>query len=631
MSLVLDAGVAMLQVYNQILSPRCITGDKGPAMLNMFHDSRARLEAAFQARPHLAILAPAILIGILGGYGAVLFRSAIKGFQWLFYGNTADFLTFVHDLPTWFVLCMPALGGLVVGVLVRYGAPEAKGHGVPEVMEAVLLKGGRIRKRVALVKILASAICIGSGGSVGREGPIVQIGSSLGSTLGALLRVPPFQQKTLVGCGAAAGIAATFNAPIAGALFALEILLGDFGLASFSPVVLSSVTATVISRHYFGDFPSFVIPAYTITSLWEYAIYPFLGIATGIVAVVFVTTLYKSEDLFDSLRIPHILKPALGGLLMGGILLAFPQVFGVGYGAITLALMDRMAAWLVFALALVKILATSVTIGSGGSGGVFAPSLFVGAMTGGFFGWAAHALFPGLTSAPGTYALVAMGALVAGSTHAPITAILIIFEMTNDYKIILPLMISCIISTAVASTLKTGNIYTLKLLRRGVDLQRDVTQSLLRSLLTREYMSGQVEVIPENMPFAQIIETFRGRNAPYLHMLNDRGELTGIISFRDIRPFLGQGVQTENLSAKDVASTRLAALTPEDSLFTALEIMSNGRYSQLPVLDPASGKLIGTLRQKDLLAAYDKEVLRHGMPGGPGTGRTRSPGQPPRS
>jgi CIC family chloride channel protein len=225
-----------------------------------------------------------------------------------------------------------------------------------------------------------------------------------------------------------------------------------------------------------------------------------------------------------------------------------------------------------------------------------------------------HALFPGVTSGPGAYALVAMGALVAGTTHAPITAILIIFEMTNDYKIILPLMTSCIISTVVASTLKTGNIYTLKLLRRGVDLQRDVTQSLLRSLPIRDYMGERLDTISEDMPLKEIIETFRDQNASYLHVLNDKEELTGIISFRDIRPFLGKDAETECISARDVSTTKLAVLMPGDSVFTAMQIMSDGPYSQLPVLDPDTRKLIGTLREKDVLAAYDREVFHHGAP-----------------
>jgi len=233
-------------------------------------------------------------------------------------------------------------------------------------------------------------------------------------------------------------------------------------------------------------------------------------------------------------------------------------------------------------------------------------------MVGGGFGWIAHTLFPGVTSGPGAYALVAMGALVAGSTHAPITAILIIFEMTNDYRIILPLMMSCIISTVVASTLKRGNIYTLKLLRRGVDLQRDVTQALLRSLPIRDYMCERVESIPEDMPLPRIIETFRTHNASYLHVLDASNKLTGIISFRDIRPHLGRGAQEKTLLARDVATRRLAVLMPGDSVFAAMQVMSGGPYSQLPVLDPDSGRVVGTLRQQDVLAAYDREVFHHG-------------------
>lgn len=564
----------------------------------------------FRAHQHLTLLLVAIVVGVLGGYGAVLFRFVIKMAQGAFYGQTEDILDFVGLLPRWMFVAMPALGGLIVGLLVHYGAPEAKGHGVPEVMEAVLLQGGRIRKRVAVVKILASAICIGSGGSVGREGPIVQIGAGVGSTVSQLLRASPVQQKTLVGCGAAAGIAATFNAPIAGVLFALEVLLGDFGLTAFSPVVLSSVTATVISRHYFGDFPAFVIPAYHVASFWEYLLYPLLGLLCGLVAVLFVSTLYKAEDLFDALRFPPVLKPVLGGLFLGCLLLALPQVFGVGYGAINLALVDRLAAPLLLALVLGKIAATSVTIASGGSGGVFAPSLFIGAMTGGAFGWAAHALLPGITANSGAYALVAMGALVAGSTHAPITAILIIFEMTNDYRIILPLMISCILSTVVAVTLKKGNIYTLKLLRRGVNLQLNSNLSLLRSLAVREHMDTRVESVRGDAPLTEILRIISGHDASYLHVVDDAGRLRGIISFRDIRRELGDTPdEAARVTAGNLATTRLTVIHPADSLLTAMQLMSAHGFSQLPVVDPESGAVVGTLRQKDVLAVYGRTAF----------------------
>jgi CIC family chloride channel protein len=561
---------------------------------------------------HISSLLMAIAIGILSGYGAVLFRFVIQGAQYAFYQNTADILTFVSTVPVYRLIGLPAIGGLVVGLLVRFGAREAKGHGVPEVMEAVSLRGGRIRKRVAVVKIIASAVCIGSGGSVGREGPIVQIGSSIGSSIAQIFKTTGPQHRTMVGCGAAAGIAATFNAPIAGVLFALEVLLGDFGLAAFSPVVLSSVMATTISRHYFGDFPAFVIPSYELASLWEFAIYPFLGLLAGLLAILFIVVLYKSEDLFDAIKIPEWIKPALGGMLLGLVLLKWPQVFGVGYGAINQSLLNEMSGLLLFTLIFVKIGATSLTIGSGGSGGIFAPSLFIGAMAGGFFGWVVNILFPGITASPAAYALVGMGALVAGTTHAPITAILIIFEMTGNYKIILPMMITCILSTLVAISLKNGSMYTVKLLRRGVDISGGLEQNILRALKVRQIMKEDVATVPEGMALINLINTFKVKDIAYLHVVNENHELTGIISFRDIRPLLGEEEARYLIIAKDVAATDLATVSPEDNIQHALHIMSKRGISQLPVVAGDNGKkVIATLREKDVITAYDNAIIRH--------------------
>lgn len=566
-------------------------------------------------RPHvderIFTLVIAAFIGILSGYGAVLFRLMIKLGQYAFYRNTHDILTFAYSLPVYYLVGLPSLGGLLVGLIVRFGASEARGHGVPEVMEAVALRDGRIRKRVAAVKILASAVCIGSGGSVGREGPIVQIGSSLASTISQVFKVSRVRQKTMVGCGAAAGIAATFNAPIAGVLFALEILLGDFGLASFSPVVLASVTATTISRHYFGDFPAFVIPTYQLKSLWEFALYPFLGLLAGVVGVIFITTLYKTEDLFDAVKMPQWLKPALGGFFLGLILLKWPHVFGVGYGAINEALLNDLPGLFLLSLVFVKIAATSITLGSGGSGGIFAPSLFIGAMAGGFFGWAVNLLFPGVTASPGAYALVGMGAVVAGTTHAPITAILIIFEMSGNYKIILPMMITSILSAIVAVSLKKGSIYTIKLLRRGVDVSGGMEQNILKTLRVREFMTDDVATVPESMTLVNLINTFKTQNASYLHVVNENNDLTGIISFRDIRALLEEQDLHHLVVARDVATTNVETVRPSDSMLVALEIMGEKGISQLPVVGGEDGKeVIGTLRHKDVIAAYDKAVIR---------------------
>ena len=567
-----------------------------------------------QYRPdqHITSLLIAIVIGILSGYGAVLFRFVIKGAQYLFYRNSEDILTFAASIPPYVMIGMPALGGLIVGILVHFGAREAKGHGVPEVMEAVSLRGGHIRKRVAFVKIMASAICIGSGGSVGREGPIVQIGSSIGSSVSQIFNLSSQQRKTMVGCGAAAGIAATFNAPIAGVLFALEVLLGDFGIAAFSPVVLSSVMATTISRHYFGDFPAFVIPSYELVSLWELIIYPFLGLLTGVLGILFITVLYKTEDLVDLVKIPEWVKPAVGGLIIGVILLKWPQVFGVGYGAMNMALLNEMTGLLMLTLIFVKMAATSITLGTGGSGGIFAPSLFMGGMVGGFFGWVVNLFFPEITAPPAAYALVGMGAFVAGVTHAPITAILIIFEMTGNYKIILPMMITAILSTIMASSLKNGSIYTIKLLRRGVDISKGLEQNILKNMKVRQIMEKNVVTVPEGMPLVSLISTFKVKNVSYLHMVNKENDLTGIISFRDIRPLLEEEQVNYLIIAKDVATTDLVIVGQDDNIQVAMGLMGKRGISQLPVTGGENGrKILGTLREKDVIAAYDNAVIRH--------------------
>jgi CIC family chloride channel protein len=561
---------------------------------------------------HISGLLIAIVIGILSGYGAVLFRFVIKGAQYLFYQNSDDILTFAASVPAYVMIGMPALGGLIVGILVHFGAREAKGHGVPEVMEAVSLRGGHIRKRVAFVKIIASAICIGSGGSVGREGPIVQIGSSIGSSVSQIFKLTSQQRKTMVGCGAAAGIAATFNAPIAGVLFALEVLLGDFGIAAFSPVVLSSVMATTISRHYFGDFPAFVIPSYELVSLWELIIYPFLGLLTGVLGILFITVLYKSEDLFDLVKIPEWIKPAIGGLIIGAIFLKWPEVFGVGYGAMNMALLNEMTGLLMLTLIFVKMGATSITLGTGGSGGIFAPSLFMGGMVGGFFGWVVNLFFPEITAPPAAYALVGMGAFVAGVTHAPITAILIIFEMTGNYKIILPMMITAILSTIVASSLKSGSIYTIKLLRRGVNISKGLEQNILKSMKVRQIMEKNVVTVPEGMPLVSLISTFKVKNVSYLHMVNKENDLTGIISFRDIRPLLEEEQVNFLIIAKDVATTDLVIVGQDDNIQVAMSLMGKRGIAQLPVTGGSNGrKILGTLREKDVIAAYDNAVIRH--------------------
>ncbi|MDH3802771.1 MAG: chloride channel protein, partial [Deltaproteobacteria bacterium] len=362
--------------------------------------------------------------------------------------------------------------------------------------------------------------------------------------------------------------------------------------------------------YYLGDFPAFIIPTYKLVSLWEFLFYPLLGVAAGFVALLFIFSLYKCEDLFEALRIPEYLKPALGGLMLGCLLWKWPYVFGVGYGSINLSLKNQLPALLLFTLVFIKILATSVTIGSGGSGGIFAPSLFIGAMTGGFFGWGVHELFPLLTANSGAYALVAMGAVVAGTTHAPITAIIIIFELTATYKIILPLMISCILSTIITTSLKRGSIYTIKLFRRGIEISHGWEQNILQAIKVRDIMNDQVVTVPESMQLVDVINCLKTQDVSYLHVVSESHELIGIISFRDIRPVLQEASLKQLVIARDVATTDVTTIRPSDNIQLALQEMGSRGISQLPVVaDDDSRKVIGTLSKKDVLAAYDKAVF----------------------
>jgi CIC family chloride channel protein len=578
-----------------------------------FFEKLANLKR-IQINEHTIMVVMAVVVGVAGGFGAVGFRYLIGLFQTLGYGGKNDLLELVVNLPWHYRVAVPVIGGLIVGPLVYFFAREAKGHGVPEVMESIALKGGVIRKRVVVIKTLASAICIGSGGSVGREGPIVQIGSAVGSTLGQFMKVSADRMRILVGCGAAAGIAATFNAPIAGSMFALEIILGDFGLATFSPIVISSVVATAVSRAYLGDAPAFIVPVYELVSAWELPMYLVLGIFCAAVGVTFTRALYRIEDLFDEIKFPEYLKGIIGGLLLGGTSLVFPQILGVGYGAIDMALMQKMAWWLLLVLVPVKILATSITIGSGGSGGIFAPSLFLGAMAGGFFGAVVHQLFPGITASPGAYSIVGMGAVVSATTHGPLSAMLILFELTGDYKIILPLMLSCIIAAIASGQLLRDSIYTLKLARRGVDIKEGKEVNVLKSMFVKDVMNPNVETIAESLPLEQIAGHISKSKFNSFPVLNARNELIGILSFNDYSEAIFDEHLKDLVVARDLATTDLVTISMEDNLWTALEKISAKDFAVLPVVsaqDP--NKLEGVVSRRDIIGAYNKAVLKKSL------------------
>lgn len=543
----------------------------------------------------------AIVVGLGGGLGAVAFRALIAGANWLAFGEIGAFLS-RHVGVTGVVLQL-ALGGAAAAFVASQFAPEAKGHGVPEVMEAVALRGGVMRPRVIAIKALASATSIGFGGSCGREGPIVQIGSAIGSVLGQIPHAPAPIVRTLVACGAAAGISATFNAPIGGVFFASEVILGEFAPRSFAAIVVASVVSAVIGRTFLGNHPSFSAAGFALVSPWELVLYALLGMLAALWAMGFVNLLYASEDAFERLRLPQWSKGALGFAGLGVIGIWFPQVFGVGYEPIQQVFYSHVPPAHALLLAVLKPFATSLTLGSGGSGGVFAPSLFTGAFLGDGFGGLAHYAFPSWTGPAAAYGLVGMAAVFAAASEAPITAIMIVFEMSNDYTIILPLMVAVVIATLLGRRLLGATIYECKLLRRGIDWRRIRNPQVFARISV-----SQVGRTPSFIAQAgQTIRSLALEETPSMELtlpVCEGSRFVGIVNLSDVSHELANGkgdqiVETIMLPVRDV-------LAPNDTLERAATLMAEPRAPLLPVI--SDNLLVGVVTRRDLLRAYSSVV-----------------------
>ncbi|MGA5128217.1 chloride channel protein [Streptomyces olivoreticuli] len=545
------------------------------------------------------------------GLGSIAFRWLIKTFTHLFSGH-ADYAGTGHSanihvpwLGPYFVLLTPVLGGLLYGPLVDRFAKEARGHGVPEVMLAVAKRGGRINPQVSVVKALASALCIGSGGSVGREGPIVQIGSALGSTLGRVAKVTERRMRLLVACGAAGGIAATFNAPLAGVFFAMELILRDFAVEAFAAVVLSSVVASVIGRAAFGNTAFLTLPPIHVDHVGQFPLFALLGIAAGIAGVGFTRVLYLVEDACDwAWRGPEWLRPAVGGTLLGVLLLVLPEMYGVGYPVLEKAVGGGYLPAFLLLLLAGKILATSLTIGIGGSGGVFAPSLFIGAMLGAAYGSAAHRLLPGTAGAVGAYALVGMGAVFAGASRAPITAVVILFELTGEYTIILPLMLAIVAATLTSRLLSHDTVYTLKLRRRGIDITAPVPGGQAGAEEVARAMEAPPEPLPASAELGEAARLLSLSAHGVLPVVGSSGRYLGIVTARKVAQALAKPADNDGLEPPPTAGQLAeypAPVTADMPLSAALHALVSSPGTVLPVLDQGHTRLIGWLTQHTAL------------------------------
>lgn len=563
---------------------------------------------------YVFLLFVAALIGLLGGLSAIAFDVAIHLCQDGFWGIAEPRLADLREIAAWKIALVPAFGGLIVGLITTYLVAEAKGHGVPEVIRAVALDGGKIRGRVALAKTIASAITIGSGGSAGREGPIIQIGAAIGSRIGQAMGMSKRRLRTLVGCGAAAGIAATFNAPIAGALFSVEVILGEFGAAQFSPIVVSSVVATVVARAWRGDAPAFSPPPCTFASAWELIPYALLGLLCGLVSFAYIRINDAAGRFFESRRrLPTWLRPALGGLLVGLLALAVPQILGDGHGLSNDAFAGRIPALLLLALVFAKMLATGVTLGSGGSGGVFSPALAVGACLGAWLGALVEPALGARCGGLAAYALVGMGGLVAGSMLAPITAILMVFEITSNYSIILPVMVAAILSTVVTMRLSGGlSVYTFKLARDGIRLFRGGSPDLLRTRRVEAHLRTRIETAAPGESAAAVLDRLLASDAAQFYVVGPDGALLGAITLSDARrALLSSPALVRILLAEDLMHRDVPIVTPDESLGTTLAKFTASRLQELPaVRSSADRRLVGALAYADVLEAYQDEVVK---------------------
>ncbi|MDZ7641714.1 MAG: chloride channel protein [Desulfurivibrio sp.] len=564
------------------------------------------------------LLAIAAIIGLLAGALSIFFRAVLEGVHALILVGGQQLLGIGQG--GWRALLLPllpAFGMLLLIPLSLLFPGEINGYNFPRFLRQVNLEAGIIRLRTIFAKIMACALTIGSGGSAGVEGPIAQVCGTIGSRIGQTFRVSGNLMKVFIAAGAAGGVAAMFNAPIAGVFFAAEIvLLRTYALDSFAALVVASAMATVVSRAYYGDSPAFSVPDYTLLNpLLEIPLYSLLGVIIGLLAVLYIAIFYRLRDRFAALKLHPQLKPVLGGLAVGGLAIAFPQVMGDGYHYIEKVLAGEGVLAVMLALILLKMVATGLTLGGGGAGGVFAPALFLGAVSGGAFGTVVHQLLPQHTANPGAYATVGIGAFLAASTHAPLTAIFLLFEMTGNYLIIIPIMLCSIIGTMVAGRLNPNSIDTVDFSREGIDITEGREVALMESIPVGRLVSGDVDFISEEANADQLLQIFsQAKDSFYFPVIDESGRMTGIISLQDVKNVLHDRQLRCCARVGDICTREVSVLTPDDNLYTAMSLFDAKGLDEIPVVEANDNRwVLGMLKRRDVIAAYNKEVIKKGI------------------
>jgi len=552
----------------------------------------------------------AVLVGLIGGVAAITFREAIGVFQYLFYGFSSELVhSHVSEMPWWHIVLATTGGGLAVGLIVYWFLPNRQTQGVADVIEAEALNGGKLHYRTGFTAALVSAITIGSGGSAGREGPVVHFAACLSALFSNILNLDRTHRQTLLGCGVAAGVAASFNAPIAGVFFALEVVMGNYALAAFAPVVIASVTGTIISRIYFGDFPAFIIPSHEIVSFWEFPAFALLGLVSAVAAISFTWSIGVVRRVGMSSPIPQWARPAIGMFAVGVIAIVFPQILGVGYEATDEALNQVLPLQMLIILAILKTAATALTIGSGAGGGVFSPSLFIGAMVGGAFGVIATEVLPDLSSGHGAYTLVGMGAVAGAVLGAPMSTILMVFELTGDYELTIGVMIATVISSQVTQLAFGYSFFTWQLAQRGVNLLGGREALVMRSYRVSTIMRKDHHAILDSASLAEVRKNLGAVPYGELFVIDKEGGLVGTVMLRDLKEHAFDSSNDGVMTASDIVRRGAPYVKIGEDLGRAMDLLEKcGEEHVAVVQDAGTKKLLGVLHERDVLSAYHRAV-----------------------
>lgn len=565
------------------------------------------------------LLAIATFIGLMAGLLNILFRTVVHWVEVIFREGGAELLRI--DEGGWHALLLPLIpmAGMVLLIPLSLLFPgEVNGYGLPKFLRKVNLEGGYIRFRTIILKIISTGLTIGTGNSAGVEGPIAQIGGAMGSQVGQFFRVSGNRMKVYIAAGAAGGIAGMFNAPIAGIFFAAEIiLLGTYEIRSFAALVAASAISTVVTRAYFGELSVFVIPKYNVVNHFvELPLYCLLAIIVAFIAVFHIKIFYTIRDWYRQLPLHPQLKPLTGAFVVGCIGIFFPQVMGDGYHFMEEVLYGDGVVMITLALVFLKIFATAITLGSGGAGGVFAPALFIGSMIGSTFGTIAHRLLPDMTANSGAYAAVGIGAFLAASTHAPMTAIFLLFEMTGNYRIIVPAMLASIIATIVATKLNEDSIDTVDFSREGINIHEGREVAIMKSLRVGTAITEDVDFISEKANINQLLEIFsQAKRSFYFPVIDDTGKMTGIVSMSDIKNIIHRDTSERRAEyVGNICHRDVITLTPDDTLYTAMQLFDIKGIEEIPVVETLENRwVVGMLKRRNVIAAYNRQVLKKGI------------------